>query len=373
MSPTTDSPPPKPGAGSASRWWTVGWRALLATVWLGGSLAIWMTRKDELLAGHPAYAVMVTAVGITGGALAVGAARFGFSPRPRSRSRWLIGLGRTAAVVATIAVVGGLLWLRPLPASAGAAELVASGAKSGGNGKAVVIDDTATRITLRSGAPRVGLVFQPGARVDPRAYIPLLSRVAARGYLVVVIKQPLNIALLVPGAPGSVIADHREIERWVVGGHSLGGVAAASYAGEHPGVTSGLLLWASYPAHSLAAGDTLAVTSVWGTKDGFTTRDDIKASRADLPAKTAFVRVKGAVHGFFGDYGEQPGDGTPTISRREAQRSTCSAGSSWARPSIWALGPGPARRPPSAVRPPLRFAGSRPPRRRGGRRRRPPS
>ena len=86
-----------------------------------------------------------------------------------------------------------------------------------------------------------------------------------------------------------------------------------------------MLLWASYPAQSLAAGDTLAVTSVWGTKDGFTTRDDIKASRADLPAKTAFVRVKGAVHGFFGDYGEQPGDGTPTISRREAQRTIVAA------------------------------------------------
>ena len=29
--------------------------------------------------------------------------------------------------------------------------------------------------------------------------------------------------------------------------------------------------------------------------------------------------VEGGIHAFFGDYGEQPGDGTPGISREDAQ------------------------------------------------------
>lgn len=46
---------------------------------------------------------------------------------------------------------------------------------------------------------------------------------------------------------------------------------------------------------------------------------DIDASRADLPSTATFVAVEGAVHAFFGDDGEQSGDGTPTVSREVAQ------------------------------------------------------
>ena len=30
--------------------------------------------------------------------------------------------------------------------------------------------------------------------------------------------------------------------------------------------------------------------------------------------------IKGGIHAFFGDYGEQPGDGTPTIDRARTPR-----------------------------------------------------
>ena len=49
------------------------------------------------------------------------------------------------------------------------------------------------------------------------------------------------------------------------------------------------------------------------------TTEDIKDSRADLPPDTSYVAVDGGVHAFFGDYGEQPGDGTPTVRREQAQ------------------------------------------------------
>ena len=45
----------------------------------------------------------------------------------------------------------------------------------------------------------------------------------------------------------------------------------------------------------------------------------MEASRDDLPADTTYVVIDGAVHAFFGDYGEQSGDGTPGISRTDAQ------------------------------------------------------
>ena len=40
--------------------------------------------------------------------------------------------------------------------------------------------------------------FYPGAKVDPRAYVPNLTPLAAAGYPVVVLKLPYNIAFFSP-------------------------------------------------------------------------------------------------------------------------------------------------------------------------------
>ncbi len=173
-------------------------------------------------------------------------------------------------------------------------------------------------LTPTSGAPTTGLAFLPGAKVDPRAYVPLLTRVASAGYLVVVVKEPLDIAFLSVGETGRVLDAYPQVTHWAVGGHSLGGVVAGLEAGSDRRV-GGLLLWASYPLSSLADRPGLRAASVSGTADGLTTPADVEASRARLPAGTSYTAVPGAVHAFFGDYGAQPGDGTPTTDRATAQ------------------------------------------------------
>jgi dienelactone hydrolase len=115
------------------------------------------------------------------------------------------------------------------------------------------------------------------------------------------------------------------VTRWVVGGHSLGGTVAAieaesSTADGLQGVAAGLLLYASYPATDMS--DTLgsAVLSISASDDGLATPADIDASKANLPPNAEFLVIDGAVHAYFGDYGPQPGDGTPTISHDDARR-----------------------------------------------------
>ncbi|KRF00123.1 hypothetical protein ASG88_12090 [Nocardioides sp. Soil777] len=311
---TDTTPQVAPGARP---WWPV----LVGACWIGASAWIWATRAGVLLAGHPAYAVLTTLVGIIGLLVVVRALRGRRDGRRDGPRRpWLRALGRVAAAVVTLVVVGSLLWLRPFPASPTALDAMDGSPE-------VRVTSSATRITLTptAGAPRTGLVLQPGARVDPRAYVPLLTRVSAAGVLVVVVKQPLAIGFTAIGAPGDVIDDHPEVEEWSVGGHSLGGVVASVYAEDHPDEVGGLLLWASYPLDSLADRTDLAVASVSGTNDGLATPADIEASRADLPASATFVAVEGATHAFFGDYGDQPGDGTPTISRADAQEQIAEA------------------------------------------------
>ncbi len=165
--------------------------------------------------------------------------------------------------------------------------------------------------------PTTALVFVPGAKVDSRAYAPLLRPLAKAGYLVAVLKEPFGLAL--PGSDHAqkVLDVHPEIQNWTVAGHSLGGVAASSFVDDHPQV-KGLALWAAYPAAKLNRTD-LKVTSISGDLDGLTTPADVAKSRADLPAGTQYVVVPGAIHSFFGDYGLQPGDGQATADRVTSQ------------------------------------------------------
>lgn len=287
----------------------------LPIAWLVVPLWVLVSRWDVLLAGHPAYLVLVLATLAVGILLAVRARK---PSTPRSGARHiLLGLG---AILVTVTVVGVVAWLRPFAADAAAVDVM-SGTE------AVEVTDALTTITLtpRAGEPTVGVVVQPGARVDPRAYARLWERVSAEGYLVVIVKQPLNIGFLALGAPGRILDAHPQIESWALSGHSLGGVAASEYVVDDPERVDALLLHASYPLGSLADRGGLVAASISGSEDGLSTPQDIEASRADLPADTVFTEVEGAVHAFFGDYGEQPGDGVATIGREEAQQQIVTA------------------------------------------------
>ncbi|MEU9833156.1 alpha/beta hydrolase [Streptosporangium sp. NPDC048047] len=306
------------------------------------------TRWPSLAAAHPAYPVTLGVVALAGALAVVRAIRRHRAPAPpRRRTGWVAWTGRAAGALTTAAVLFALAWLRPFPAGEAAVAVSegragsgitdgTAGTPPGGTSEAgtagtaagaVTVVHSPTRIELRPSVPRgrSGLVFHPGARVDPRAYLPLLRPLAERGHLIVVVKAPFDFALLATGAAADVLDDHPEVSRWVVGGHSLGGVAASQYVSGHDGRVGGLLLWASYPVDDLSGRTDLSVSSVSGDRDGFTTPEDIRASRELLPAATRFVTVPGAVHAFFGDYGPQPGDGEPATTRTAAQREIVAA------------------------------------------------
>jgi dienelactone hydrolase len=165
-----------------------------------------------------------------------------------------------------------------------------------------------------------GFILYQGARVDPASYSVPARMIAEKGYLVIVPQLTLNLAVLDANAADAIIAAHPDIDRWVIGGHSLGGAMAAGYAHEHQDAISGLVLWAAYPAGNtdLSTFDG-AVTSVFGTRDGLTSLDDIDDSRPRLPEDTDFAAIEGGNHAQFGDYGPQAGDNPATISREEQQ------------------------------------------------------
>ncbi len=187
---------------------------------------------------------------------------------------------------------------------------------------AAVQVETAPWLTFTPAGPQptTGFIFYPGGRVDARSYAPAARAIAAQEFLVVVVPVPFNLAVFKPAAAEAVIAAHPEIERWAIGGHSLGGAMAANFVYMYPAAAQGLVLWAAYPAgnNSLAA-RSLPVVSIYGSNDGLASQVEVGATRTLLPADTRYVQIEGGNHAQMGWYGPQGGDGTATIPR-EAQQ-----------------------------------------------------
>ncbi|MCK7505754.1 MAG: alpha/beta hydrolase [Desulfobacterales bacterium] len=139
----------------------------------------------------------------------------------------------------------------------------------------------------------------------------------SRDTFVALVEVSLNLAFFEINAADDVISAHPEVARWVVGGHSLGGVAASSYASGRPEVVSGVVFWASYPADDSLRSFGVPVLSVYGSNDGLTSGDNIEGSRALLPAETTYVLIEGGNHAQFGSYGGQSGDNPASIPAEE--------------------------------------------------------
>jgi hypothetical protein len=290
--------------------WGTGVRVLLGAACVLVPAWVALTRWSALVAGHPVYPVLLAVLCLLGVVLL---ARIG---RARSAGRWPT-VRRVVIALLLVAVLAYAAWLRPF-----AAEPVAVAATASSSIVEVVDNLTTWELRPRSGAVDVGVAFFPGALVDPRAYLALLRPLAERGYVVVVVKPPFGVALL--SNADAAFDAHPEVTRWAVGGHSLGGVAAATQAASGDRRVRGVFFWASYPDRDLSHAP-LAAAAISGERDTVISGARLDGSRVQLPPGTAFTVVPGAVHAFFGDYGPQPGDGTPTASRADAQREIVAA------------------------------------------------
>jgi pimeloyl-ACP methyl ester carboxylesterase len=184
----------------------------------------------------------------------------------------------------------------------------------------------------RGPGAKAGLLFYPGALVDPVAYAPLLKAVAAAGFPSLLMDVPMRGAF---GAADGAEPFNRgvaamrlvpEVTRWVVSGHSRGGkIAAELVRTEAPSLVGLVLIGTSHPRDFSLAQSRLRVTRVYGTRDTVADVEKLESTKVNLPPGTRHVRIDGGNHSQFGSYGFQPGDWPATISRNEQQRQTLEA------------------------------------------------
>ena len=164
--------------------------------------------------------------------------------------------------------------------------------------------------------PTAGFLFYPGGKVESTAYAPLMLALAERDVLCVLIPMPCNLAVLNPNAAEGIQAQFPEIENWYIGGHSLGGSMAASYAAKHGEELGGLVLLAAYATADLTD-SALDVLSLYGSEDGVLNLEKQENYRKNLPETTVEIVIPGGNHAGFGSYGAQDGDGEASISNAE--------------------------------------------------------
>ena len=186
----------------------------------------------------------------------------------------------------------------------------------------VVIEETDFGWRFDGPATDAALVFYPGGKVEAEAYAPLLHLLAEEGMDACLVKMPFNLAVLDVDAASRVLGRY-EYERWYVGGHSLGGAMAASFAADNPQMVEGLVLCAAYPTSALA--EDLRELVVYGTRDQVLDGEKLEASRDLWPDGAVEHVIEGGNHAQFGSYGEQADDGTPTISAEEQRQETVDA------------------------------------------------
>ncbi|MFF2372586.1 alpha/beta hydrolase [Agromyces sp. NPDC058110] len=240
--------------------------------------------------------------------------------RARSTRRRVLPVLVAVVSVLALLVVGFLVWANTVMQGERPAALEAW------TDDRVAIEsfDDSVVMTPVDGASDRGLVFIPGAKVDPYAYLAKLVDAAAEtGTTVVITKPTLNLAFFDTRPLDTFTRHAPDVDEWYVGGHSLGGVKACMMAADGEDV-AGLVFFGSYCSNDVSDTD-LAVLSISGSDDGLSTPDKIEGAAHLLPSDAAFVEIEGANHASFGDYGVQPGDGVATASDAEVREAIADA------------------------------------------------
>ena len=164
-------------------------------------------------------------------------------------------------------------------------------------------------------------IFYPGAKVDSEAYLPLMKSLPLTELTASFSKLPFRMAIFDVNASDKTINDYN-YKSIIVSGHLMGGVAASSYASSNTDNIDGVVLLAAYPTSKIS--DSTPLLSIYGSEDKVLQKDAYN-NAVELPYDFEEVVIAGGNHAYYGNYGEQSGDGKATITREKQQDDTVSA------------------------------------------------
>ncbi|MFZ6022523.1 MAG: alpha/beta fold hydrolase [Patescibacteria group bacterium] len=178
------------------------------------------------------------------------------------------------------------------------------------------IKDNGTLITIPHTQPtETALIFYPGAKVEHTAYLPLLEKVSRTSNIkIFLVRMPLRFAIFNQNAAARIMSQNPDITKWYLGGHSLGGAMASSFASNNQDKVQGLILLGAYVYGSYPKEKSLTI---------YGTLNTTVSEKVDYTENV--VAIEGGNHAQFGNYGKQKGDQEATITSVQQQQAAVEA------------------------------------------------
>ncbi len=153
------------------------------------------------------------------------------------------------------------------------------------------------------------IVFYPGGKVEATAYLPLMQKITDQlGVATVIVEMPFNLACFGINSADKAIESLEGYDEIYISGHSLGSAMASVYAEKNADDIAGLIVLGGY------------VYGDYPKENSLTIYGSLNSNLEPSITYTENVHViEGGNHAQFGDYGEQKGDTSATITAEEQE------------------------------------------------------
>lgn len=161
------------------------------------------------------------------------------------------------------------------------------------------------------------IIFYPGAKVEYTAYAPVLHMLTKEtGVTCYLPHMTFNLAFFSYDKATGIMNDNPDITSWYLAGHSLGGAMACNYLKDNGDKFKGVILEGSYSIYDLTSYSNLSSLLLKASNDEVLNDDKYEDGKKYLNNPKEVI-IEGGIHSYFGNYGIQSGDGTPSISKEE--------------------------------------------------------
>lgn len=156
------------------------------------------------------------------------------------------------------------------------------------------------------------MIFYPGAKNEYTSYLPMFMDLASKGVDCYLVEMPFNFAIFGENEADPII-DSTNYTHYILSGHSLGGLFAASYV-SHSGKGDGVVIISGYPVDEIKK----PVLSIYGSQDGVLNMKAYNESKSKISNLTEVI-IDGGNHAQFAYYGDQPRDNPAKITPNDQQ------------------------------------------------------
>jgi hypothetical protein len=160
------------------------------------------------------------------------------------------------------------------------------------------------------------VILYPGSKVENTCYALTAHFLAKHNIACFLPHLPKNLSLLDPDRAIRIKAAHPEIHRWILCGHSMGGIAIQKCALKHPEAFCGLVILAARIKGDFSR-SSIPIMQITATKDVIVTEKRIKRQKFPNPGKFRKISIEGGCHSGFSAYETKYDRGIPDISRQE--------------------------------------------------------